>query len=373
MAGIYIHIPFCKQACSYCNFYFTTSIQLVAPTVDAIIKEIELKKTYLPTSAIETIYFGGGTPGFIDVHFIENILAAIHKHYTVLPLAEITLECNPDDMQVQKLQAYKAMGINRLSIGTQSIFEADLKYMNRAHNAEQALQTIALAKQVGISNVNTDLIFGYPLLSNNKWEETLNMAATLQLPHLSCYALTVEEKTALAYAIQKQKAPPINATQAAEQFEYLMQWAANNNYVHYEISNYALPNKQAIHNTNYWLGKPYIGIGPSAHSYNGTTRQWNIANNANYIKGITNNQNYYEQEILTTTQKINEYIMTRLRIIQGVELAYIQANTTPQQWQAFNASIAKQEKFIINNNGFVLLNNTGKMYADYVASALFVE
>jgi oxygen-independent coproporphyrinogen III oxidase len=372
MAGIYIHIPFCKQACTYCNFYFSTSTQQVQPLMQAIEQELIARKTELGVGTIiNTIYFGGGTPGFIPTHYIAAQLALIYKHYTVSPIAEITLELNPDDATAAKLNEYKHIGINRLSIGIQSIFDEDLLFMNRAHDAASALQVIDLARHSGFHSLTIDLIFGYPLLSHSKWEYTLEQIAKFGLPHISAYSLTVEPHTALAHQITKGIVPDINDEHAATQFMYIMQWAAANNYLQYEISNYAQPNKQAVHNTNYWFNVSYLGIGPSAHSYSGNTRRWNVSNNAQYIKAMQSGNTYWDTETLSPTNIANEYIMTRLRLHQGLDLSTLKNMVTPTHWQCITNAIKANHNYLIQEANTVRLNTQGKLLADNIIAQLF--
>ena len=324
MAGIYIHIPFCRKACHYCNFHFSTSSKQIEPLVDCLIKEIELRKNDT-TQTIETIYFGGGTPSILTTSQIESILQAVNNYYTVIIDAEITLESNPDDISEDKLIQWKSIGINRLSIGIQSFREEDLLWMNRAHNAVQAYKCIKLAQAVGFDNITIDLIYGVPNLSNEQWKENIQTALSLHIPHLSCYALTVEPKTALDKMIQTNNKESIDTDKQAEQFIILMDILEDAGFEHYEISNYAIPGFRSKHNSSYWQGKHYIGIGPSAHSFNGHSRQWNIANNALYIQSINNNSLPAETEILTVNQQYNEYVMTSLRTIEGIEINRIQS------------------------------------------------
>jgi oxygen-independent coproporphyrinogen III oxidase len=340
--------------------------------IDAICMELISRKNYLPNATIETIYLGGGTPGILPINFLNKIFDTIYKTYNVSSIAEITLETNPDDMTLQKLQDFKTAGVNRLSVGVQSFFEEDLIYMNRAHDAQQALQCLTDAQEVGFNNLSADLIYGFPLLTKQKFESNLHQIKALNIPHLSCYAMTVEPKTVLAKNIETKKMPAINAEQSALQFEQLMQWTAQNNYEHYEISNFAQPNKRAIHNSNYWKGIEYLGIGPSASSFNGLQRQNNIANNALYIKGINNNLPIAEEEILTHEQKINEYIMIGLRTIEGINLQNLKSICTQKEYEnILKIANQKLDLLMINENS-IALNNKGKLYADGLACDLFL-
>ena len=373
MAGIYIHIPFCRKACHYCNFHFSTSSKQIEPLVDCLIKEIELRKNDT-TQTIETIYFGGGTPSILTTSQIESILQAVNNYYTVIIDAEITLESNPDDISEDKLIQWKSIGINRLSIGIQSFREEDLLWMNRAHNAVQAYKCIKLAQAVGFDNITIDLIYGVPNLSNEQWKENIQTALSLHIPHLSCYALTVEPKTALDKMIQTNNKESIDTDKQAEQFIILMDILEDAGFEHYEISNYAIPGFRSKHNSSYWQGKHYIGIGPSAHSFNGHSRQWNIANNALYIQSINNNSITAETEMLTTNQQYNEYVMTSLRTIEGIENSRIKALFGDDKLQHTFIEITKwiHSGYVIMDNNRITLTPTGKLMADGIASDLFI-
>jgi oxygen-independent coproporphyrinogen-3 oxidase len=368
MAGIYIHIPFCKKACHYCNFHFSTNLQLQDEIMDAIVQEIKLQKKYL-TETIETIYFGGGTPSIIPTKQLQRIVTAIKESFMLASNMEFTLEANPDDISKEKLIAWKTIGINRLSIGVQSFVEADLHWMNRAHNVQQAKNCIQLAIDNGIANLSIDLIYGTPNLSNTNWVKNIQTALDLGIQHLSCYALTVEPNTALDKMIALQKKETVDANKAAEQFEILMNLAPSLGLEHYEISNFAKEGCRSKHNSSYWQGKPYLGIGPSAHSYNGTTRQWNVANNLLYVQSIKNKTLAFEVEILTESEKCNEYIMTSLRTVEGLDLSYVE--------KVFGVNLVeKVEKYLstklmVKENNFLKLTNTGRLRADGIASELF--
>ncbi len=284
MAGIYLHIPFCRQACHYCNFHFSTSLKGKNDFVGALLKEMRLRKDYIGGEPVETIYFGGGTPSLLEAGELEAIMEGLRMHFVIDPGAEITLEANPDDIEGIRLEAWRVAGINRLSIGIQSFFEADLQWMNRAHNAVQAGECIRMAQEEGFRNISIDLIYGGPTLPDSHWMENVDRAIALQIPHLSCYALTVEPRTALDKMIQQHKKQDVSPDDQARQLLLLMDWMKQSGYEHYEISNFALPGHRSRHNSAYWQGKTYLGLGPSAHSYNGVSREWNVANNALYIK-----------------------------------------------------------------------------------------
>ncbi len=316
MAGIYIHIPFCKQACHYCDFHFSTSLKKKTPLINSLRKELGLRKNELHEN-IETIYFGGGTPSLLSAEEIKLLLDSVAENYTIAPNPEITLEANPDDLSEEVLKKLAQTQINRLSIGVQSFFERDLQLMNRAHNAEEAVSCIQLAQKY-FDNISIDLIYGIPGLSNAQWQENLETALTLEVPHISSYALTVEPNTALKIFIEKGKVKPIDEDQAKEQFDILVKTLTANGFINYEFSNFGKPGYFSQNNTAYWLGKPYLGIGPSAHSFNKNTRSWNVANNTKYIKAIEMDNLPAQKEELSTTDSYNEYIMTRLRTMWGI-------------------------------------------------------
>lgn len=375
MAGIYIHIPFCRQACNYCNFHFSTSLKLKDELLAALHKEIELQKDYLSGETIETVYIGGGTPSLLPVSDIQKLFDSILENFKIDTLKEFTLEANPDDLTRAYLQELRATNINRFSIGVQSFRDEDLRYMNRAHNAQQADYAIKAAQDAGFTNLSIDLIYGVPGLSDKDWINNLSKIKELDIPHFSSYALTVEEGTALHHNIRTKKTAPVNAEQAATQFEILAEQADLMGYEQYEISNLAKPSHRAIHNTNYWLGKPYLGLGPSAHSFDGNTRRWNIANNALYIKSLLlENKLTYEEEILTKEQQLNEYIMTSLRTSWGCDLNHI----TTKWGSDYVTQIMKdaqqfieQDKIMYKDN-HLLLTLKGKLWADRIAGELFI-
>jgi len=373
MAGIYIHIPFCKQACHYCNFHFSTSRQLLPQMMHSIKQEAALRNTYLQGETVSTIYFGGGTPSLVPVQLLKELLDKLYALFTVTDEAEITLETNPDDITAENLDAWKAIGINRLSIGVQSFVEADLVWMNRAHTSIQALQCIQLAQSKGFDNITIDLIYGTPTLSDEQWQQNVQQVIDLNIPHVSCYALTVEPKTALDHMIRTHKLEDVDTDKQAHHFELLMQWLATAGYEHYEVSNFARPGFRSKHNSSYWQGKHYIGLGPSAHSFNGTSRQWNIANNALYIKSILEeNKVPFEIEELTPTQQLNEYIMTSLRTLEGLSLHKI--DTT---WPMFTMMLEERAKKWTDSNDMIKaedhlrLTNKGRLLADGIAADLF--
>ena len=375
MAGIYIHIPFCKKACHYCNFHFSTNISGKNEMVRALLSEIEMQQHYLEHQTIDTIYFGGGTPSLLDISELTQILDAISKYFTLssTPI-EITLEANPDDISTEKILAWKKIGINRLSIGIQSFFEEDLIFMNRGHNALQAERCIQIAQDAGISNLSIDLIFGYPLLSDEKWRYNIDRVLEFKVPHVSCYGMTVEPKTALASFIEKGKMMPLDEEQSASQYEYLMHTLIHSGFEQYEISNFASPGFEAVHNRNYWSGKHYLGIGPSAHSYNGVSRQWNVANNAKYIQSLSQGELVRELENLTRPQRINETIMVQLRTSKGLDLKHVYDLMSLDEVAIFqqHVEVLKLQHHLIEQTQQLKLTHSGKLIADYISSMLFV-
>ncbi len=372
MPSIYLHIPFCKQACHYCNFHFTTSLHYKDDVVAAISKEAVLQKEYTGKGIIETIYFGGGTPSLLDKDDLEQILQTLHMHFPVDANAEITLEANPDDITAKKLQDWKAVGINRLSMGVQSFFEEDLQWMNRAHHANEALSSIKLALDY-FDNITIDLIYGSPGLTNEKWKENVKTAIQLGIPHLSCYALTVEPKTPLDKLIRLQQKADVDPDAQSAQFLLLMEWMAAAGYEHYEISNFAKPGWRSKHNSAYWQGKTYLGLGPAAHSFNGHERQWNVSNNNLYVAAIQKGELPIEKETLTPDQQLNEYVMTALRTMEGIQLNILDEKHGVDAI-AFRKKAAGyiHTGHITEKNGCLILTNEGKLLADGIAASLFV-
>lgn len=378
MAGIYIHIPFCKQACYYCDFHFSTSLKNKEAMLDAIKKELVLRKKECGEEEIQTIYFGGGTPSVLSFNELKRLFEVIYSNFNVNPAAEITLEANPDDLSSEKIKELSALPINRLSIGIQSFFEDDLKFMNRAHTAKESKKCLKEALEY-FDNITIDLIYGVPNMTSKKWKENLQIAFDFGVPHISSYALTVEEKTALSNFIKKGKVPPVDEELALEHFNILVEETAKQGFVHYEISNFGKPAYFSKHNTSYWLGDNYLGIGPSAHSFNGLERGWNISNNTKYIKSLNENVLPITIEKLSVENCFNEYIMTGLRTIWGVSFTKIEKD--------FGAEILR--KLIRNSETFVktglleveldfergsVLKTTlkGKFLADGIASDLFL-
>jgi oxygen-independent coproporphyrinogen-3 oxidase len=375
MAGIYIHVPFCRQACHYCNFHFSTNPALQNDFTAALLKEIELRRDYLNQETVETIYFGGGTPSLMPVSAIVDILESVCSRFTISPNPEITLESNPDDMQPDRLKAWKEAGVNRLSIGVQSFFTEDLLWMNRAHNAEEALLAIGQAKSFGFDNFSLDLIYGLPGLTDEKWGINLHTAMSLEPAHISCYALTVEPKTALFKMIESKRIPAVQPEKQASQFLIGIQELESAGFEHYEISSFARPGKRSRHNSAYWQSKKYLGLGPSAHSFDGVSRQWNISNNALYIKSLKAGQLHFESENLQPRDILNEYIMTSLRTMEGLDLQYVSAHFGKEKEILLrnNAVVYIRSNQMERNNEKLVLTKNGKLFADGIAAALFFD
>ena len=373
MSGIYIHIPYCRQKCHYCNFFSVASFGTLPLMLEAIGKEMSLQKSYLG-GPVDTLYFGGGTPSLLEEEQVSMLMTSLTKHFTFSPTAEITLEANPDDITNAKLASWKGLGINRLSIGIQSFRDVDLHYLNRIHSADKALKCLELAKQAGFNNLTLDLIFGIPTLSDEAWLKNIKTAIDLGIQHISAYALTVEPKTALEVMIRKGTAKPVDEIQTVRQFKLLMQTMEAHGYEHYEISNYCLPGHYARHNTSYWNGVPYLGLGPSAHSYNGQSRQWNVSSLGEYLKEIQTGRLPAETEILTLQQQYNEFVMTGLRTRWGCDVSDIKQCFGPDYSALFLKEAQKwlNQNHLQQNGGVFTLTRSGKLLADGIASDFFV-
>lgn len=372
MAGIYIHIPFCKQACYYCDFHFSTSLKRKAEMITAIANEILLRKDEI-TETVETIYFGGGTPSLLSIEELQFLIDVIYQNFKVVENPEITLEANPDDLSENKIIELSKSPINRLSIGVQSFFEDDLKSMNRAHTASESLNCLSEATRY-FENITIDLIYGIPNMSEKKWRQNLQKAFDFGVNHISSYALTVEPKTALDSFIKKGKYPALDENLAAKHFEILVEETKKKGFVQYEISNFGKPIFFSKHNTSYWLGKPYMGVGPSAHSYKENTRSWNISNNVKYIKSLEQNILPSEKETLSKNDQFNEYIMTGLRTIWGVDLEKVNMSFG----ENFKSHLLDVSTVFLNQELLVIENSTlkatskGKFLVDGIASELFI-
>lgn len=341
--------------------------------VDAMVKEIELRKDYLQNENITSVYFGGGTPSMLSTSQLDQLLNTIYRHFIVTKQAEITLEANPDDLSKEKISEIKKTTVNRFSIGIQSFFDEDLQWMNRAHSADQAKECIVNAKEAGFDNLTIDLIYGMPSLSNEKWMSNIEAALSFGIDHISAYALTVEAKTALDHLIRKKKVSPVNDEQSAQQFEILMDKLGENKFEQYEISNFARKKKYAIHNTAYWKNEMYLGIGPSAHSFNKIARSWNIANNNQYLHAINSNSDFYETEILTTENRCNEYVMTGLRTMWGCDIRYIETEFGKQFAENIRFKLKQQPNELVEMSETVFkLTTKGRLFADRIAGELFM-
>ena len=391
MSGIYIHIPYCKQACHYCDFHFSTSIKKKDEMVLALAKEIAMRKSEFQDdpefSGVETIYFGGGTPSILQITDIRLLIDEVYRNYKVVDNPEITLEANPDDLIANVLSSralpklrerdfyeeYRSIGINRLSIGIQSFFEDDLKLMNRAHNSEEAKSCLEIATQY-FDNISIDLIYGMPSMSNEKWLHNIETALSFNIPHISSYALTVEPKTALHTFIQKGIIPQLDDEVAQEHFHLLLDKLEENGFIHYELSNFGKENYFSKNNSSYWLGKKYIGIGPSAHSYDGEKRGWNVSNNTLYLKSIQENKLPLETETLTKTDRYNEYVMTGLRTIWGISLDRIETEFGKTYLDYLNQQAAKyiEDHLLFVDDNVLRTTKSGKFLSDGIASDLFL-
>ncbi len=387
MAGIYIHIPFCRQACHYCDFHFSTSLKNKDSFLKSLKREIELQKNYfrssdfspasLPLSQygdeVMSIYFGGGTPSLLSQTELMDVFETLNKNFKINADAEITLEANPDDLTLKKIKELKDTPINRLSIGIQSFYDEDLKLLNRAHNSNEALSSVKASQDKGLENITIDLIYGIPSLSNEKWKHNLRSAFDLEVKHISAYCLTVESKTALAHLVKEGKIKNVDEQLSADQFEIMLDEMRKNNFIQYEISNFCRDGFFSKHNSNYWLKETYLGLGPSAHSYNGINRQWNISNNALYIQSIEKNKVPFEEELLSPTMQYNEYVLTSLRTMWGTDLKYIEEHFG-KDYLLYCLSEAEKHvrsEEIMNEGNKLFLTDKGKLFADKIAGNLF--
>src|SRR5690606_15941792 len=377
MAGIYIHIPFCKQKCSYCDFHFSTNFKYKTELLAALQKEIILQKDHFKTETIKTIYFGGGTPSVLTEKELNLLLEVIYSNYKVNENIELTMECNPDDSTYKKMNEYKKNGVNRLSIGIQSFFDDDLQFFNRAHNASEAEQSILMTQDAGIDNITLDLIYNSPLLTLKKWGQNLDKFINLKVPHLSAYTLTVEPKTTLHHLVKTKQTSLPTDEQAIEQFKLLIEKTKQAGLIHYEVSNFGKEGYFSRHNSNYWKGENYLGIGPSAHSFIKNTtsqkRSWNVANNTQYIKAINQGTPYFEEEFINETTAFNEYILTRLRTIWGLDLAYMKNTFNPVLLRHFEKELEvyKNSELITISKNTVTLTTKGIFMVDKITADLF--
>ncbi|MGB3779805.1 MAG: radical SAM family heme chaperone HemW [Tunicatimonas sp.] len=374
MAGIYLHIPFCKQACHYCDFHFSTNTRQREAMVAALAKELALQRDYLSEEPVQTIYLGGGTPSLLTVAELEQLLATVYQHYSVATQPEVTLEANPDDLNPAKLKELREAGVNRLSIGIQSFHEPHLRYLNRAHRADEATRCVQQAQDVGFDNLSIDLIYAIPAEDHGVWERDLTQAVALQPQHISAYCLTIEEKTVFGRWQQQGKLRAVSDAFAAEQFELLLATLTAAGFDPYEVSNFCQPGYYAKHNTSYWQNQKYLGVGPSAHSYDGMSRQHNMAHNARYLQALADGTVPFEREELSRYDQINERVMTGLRTKWGCDLGALKTQFQYDLYQehaAYIDQLIRESKAMVQENRLIL-TNSGKMMADGVAEAFFL-
>lgn len=375
MAGIYLHIPFCRQKCHYCNFFSVASKRNQSDLVDAIIREMELRRDYLNQQQINTIYFGGGTPSLLTEDELKKIQEALEKFFVLAPDPEITFEANPDDLNPALLKMLKSTFVNRLSMGVQSFYDEDLSYLNRVHNGEQALRAIRQARDAGFDKLTIDLIYGIPGMTDERWLKNLHTFFQTGIHHLSAYALTVEPRTALAHLIRKGRMEAVDEVQSSRHFEILLSETEKQGFVHYEISNFARPGHYSRHNSLYWLGGHYLGLGPSAHSYNGVSRQWNVSNLTGYIRDAATAACVEETETLTIEQRYNEYVMTSLRTSWGCDATHI-SHVFGEAFSdyLFQSAGKHLDAQLMRREGTRLfLTNRGKLFADGIAASMFLD
>lgn len=372
MSGIYIHIPFCKQACSYCDFHFSTRLNNREDVIKAIVSEIALKKKYLKDKNLASIYFGGGTPSILTQKEVDLIFEELKRHFSFNSSIEITLEANPDDVNIKSLKEWKNLGINRLSIGLQSFIEEELRWMNRAHTASESVKSVKMAQDAGFENITIDLIYGSKFQTISSWEKTLKHAAELQTKHISSYNLTIENKTRLGTLHHKGNEPAISDELSSSQFLLMLDVFEQTGFIQYEISNFGKPGFFAKHNSNYWLGKHYMGVGPSAHSFNGISRQWNIKNNFKYVEKINKGESFFETENLSVNEKYNEYILTRLRTIWGCDIKEMESLFGAETIKCFLKEIELKKDFVLRKGDIFTLTKSGKLQADGIAADLFL-
>ncbi|CAG5076872.1 radical SAM family heme chaperone HemW [Parvicella tangerina] len=372
MAGLYFHIPFCKQACIYCDFHFSTSLKQADEMVDTIIMELLLRKDQVE-EPIETIYFGGGTPSLLSHHQFQKILNTVRFNFLLSDLLELTVEVNPDDLSTEKLEELKTLGVNRLSIGVQSFFEEHLKWMGRAHTAHEAEECILLAQEVGFDNITIDLIYGIPIMSDEEWAQNVQKAIALGVPHISAYNLTVEEKTVLSYMVKKGMTQDVDDEQGERNFQYLKDQLLANDFIQYEISNFGKEGFFSKHNSSYWLGKKYLGIGPSAHSFDGKVRRWNVSNNSVYIRGLKSGAPSFEEEVLSPKDRVNEHLMIGLRNKWGCSWEYL--NETGLDLTQLKTEVVSKINtgYLEKTAGGFKTTDQGLLFADAIAADLFLE
>tara|TARA_B100000963_G_scaffold53824_2_gene41886 strand:+ start:12299 stop:13432 length:1134 start_codon:yes stop_codon:yes gene_type:complete len=375
MAGIYIHIPYCKQRCSYCDFHFKISQKDRPEIIKSIKTELLENINYFNNKEVKTIYFGGGTPSIINEKELEELIILIYQNFKIKKNVEITVECNPEDITTNKIVSYKKMGINRLSIGVQSFNNSELKFMNRPHDAEKAYTSITTAQQNGFENISIDLIYGLPNQKIDALRRNLSIINELKIKHFAAYSLTIEKKTKLFHLINKKQINPLQDHKVIEQFNLIENFSKENKYIHYEISNFAKEGFLAKHNSAYWENKMYLGVGPSAHSFDGKRRKWNVSSNKKYIEGINNKSiNYFAIEYLSKKQHYNEYLMTNFRTIWGVDTKTIERRFGKTYKEKFLKAIKKwlNKNYIINEKSIFKLSSKGKIFADRISSDMFL-
>ena len=372
MSGLYFHIPFCNSKCAYCGFYSIPSLKRKADFLEVLKQEVVSRKDYLQDDSVGTIYFGGGTPSLLMVEDIKGLLDVVKEHFRVEADAEITLEANPDTLSLEYLEGLRAIGVNRLSIGIQSFFDNDLKYLSRRHNSEHAFQCLQWAKEVGFNNLNIDLIYGLPTSDADHWNRNLDRFFELDIPHLSAYALTLEPNSILTKQIELGKALPINEEDAVRDYEILCRRASEEGFLHYEISNFCCPGWTSKHNTSYWFGTPYLGLGPSAHSYDGVSRQWNVSSVGRYIDG-SKEMGDENREVLTPEQCYDEYVMLRLRTMWGIDLKYMKREMGERfsEYCEQKAQPLIAQGWLSRTREFLYLTDAQMLYADGIAEELF--
>lgn len=375
MSALYIHIPYCKMLCYYCDFHFSLNLTTIQPYIQALCNELRLQSHFLPSSELSTIYFGGGTPSVLQEQDIAAIFNTISTYWHIQPQAEITFECNPDDLNKEYLQMLQSYSINRLSIGIQSFNDSDLQRLNRRHSAKQAKEALYLAQSAGFNSVSVDLIYGLPHQSVELWKQNLRQLEQFTIEHISCYALSVEQRTALHQLIKRGKIPTTPEDTFIKHFYALLQWATDNNFEQYELANFAKNNAYSQHNSNYWSGKPYLGVGAAAHSYNGVQRFWNIAHNQKYIDALTAHTLAQTSEILTPTDRANEYIMTSLRTCKGLCISRLQTLIDKPQYNALllQAQEFSKQNLVCISASHIYCTPRGFMLSDYIIASLFVE
>lgn len=374
MAGIYIHIPFCYKACHYCDFHFSTSLTLKTKLIDAICKELKLKNKYLGTQLVETIYFGGGTPSILEEKYIAKILKTIYKYFSISKFLECTFEVNPNDLTVGKTRSLIKLGVNRFSVGAQSFDDIQLKLLNRSHTSKQIERSIRLIQDLGVYNINIDLMYGTPNLKNKLWENNLRKAVSLNVTHISCYCLTIEKGTVFHKMVNSGNLKIDSDDNIKLQFLTMRDILRRNNFVHYEISNFCIPSFESKHNSSYWKGKNYLGVGPSAHSFNGKKRHWNIKNNYKYIDALNNDNNYFEEEILTKKNIVNEYILTNIRTNKGLARNILSRLTNNIEYSKLMSQLDKliNDRLIINKKDRFYLTQNGMILCDKITTDLFL-